>query len=101
MSSYITVFLVVITVLPAYSQLPFSAYGNCTENTRGFINIESEARNIPAVYCDASPFSEGLAAVKKGNTWGFIDAVNRPDIAFQSDGKIGRASWRERECLYV
>ncbi len=72
--------------MPAHSQNLFSTYGNCTEYTHGFINIEDETKNIAPLYCDAQSFSEGLAAVKKGDKWGFIDADNNVVIAFQYDG---------------
>ena len=34
---------------------------------------------------EIAPYSEGLAAVRKGNEWGFIDEQGRLAIAFRSD----------------
>lgn len=72
-------------MMPVHSQESFSTYGNCTANTYGFISMEGEAKNIPPVYCDATPFSEGLAAVKHQKKWGYIDADNHAIIGFTFD----------------
>ena len=41
-------------------------------------------------YDEVCPYSEGRAAVRKGEFWGYVDEVARIDI------EIGRASCRER-----
>ncbi|MGO3109663.1 MAG: WG repeat-containing protein [Sphingobacterium sp.] len=83
---YFITFLTLIAVMSAHSQELLSTYGNCTEYAHGFISIESESKDIAPLYCDAMSFSEGLAAVKKGDKWGFIEAKNNVVIGFQYDG---------------
>lgn len=48
----------------------------------GYINKENE-QVIKNKYSDARDFSEGLAAVKKGNKWGYINKNNESIIEFQ------------------
>ena len=48
----------------------------------GYLN-EKGIVIIPFEYDDANPFTDGLAAVKKGNLWGYIDYNNRVIIDFQ------------------
>ena len=62
-----------------------ATYENCTEYTYGFINIQDPTRGIDPEYCAANTFSEGLAAVKMGGKWGFINASNQVVIDFQYD----------------
>jgi len=51
----------------------------------GFINLHDKAKNIPAMYRSVSNFTEGLAAVCKGEKWGYIDLNNQMVIDFQFD----------------
>ncbi|MBC9797224.1 WG repeat-containing protein [Sinomicrobium weinanense] len=81
----IIIFLLWMAAIPVQAQGLFSTYGNCSQNTYGYINIKDTAQSIAPVFCDASTFSEGLAAVKKDGKWGFIDAGNKEVIAFQFD----------------
>lgn len=47
--------------------------------------IESINKPILAALDEVRPFSEGLAAVRKGNQWGFIDTEGQLVIDFRSD----------------
>ncbi len=44
-----------------------------TRKLYGYRNSRTKADVIPPQYQNALPFSEGLAAIKKGGKWGFID----------------------------
>lgn len=81
----IIAFLLLITVMSAHAQEPFSAHGNCTKRAYGFVSIKSEAKNIPPIYCMANGFSEGLAAIKSTEKWGYIDANDKAIIDFKFD----------------
>lgn len=95
MRNTVGLFVLLIAVLPASAQTMFSSYGNCSENMYGFVNINNKTRNIPPVYCLVNRFSEGLAAVKKGGKWGYIDTNNNEVIGFDFDYaqnfKLGQA----------
>jgi len=58
---------------------------NAQEAGHGFVNMKDSSKSIPPVYGSASGFSEGLAAVKKGDKWGYIDVSNKVVIDFQFD----------------
>lgn len=64
-------------------------------NRWGFLDKRNQQVVIAAKYMAAFGFSEGLAAVKKLDTWGFIDIEGREIIPFQykfvghfSDGRV-------------
>jgi hypothetical protein len=44
-------------------------------NKWGFMNISGDIQ-IPAIYDSASDFSDGLACVRNGDLWGYIDTKN-------------------------
>src|SRR5690606_18758861 len=71
----------------------------------GFVNTKDSSKSIPPVYGSASGFSEGLAAVKKGGKWGYIDVNNKAVIDFQFDYarrfKQGRAIVQKGDCYGV
>ena len=48
----------------------------------GFFNIKENKLQIPANYDNCNSFSEGLASVKKGDAWGYIDTNNKVVIPF-------------------
>lgn len=50
----------------------------------GFID-ETGNEVIPVQYDQAKPFSEGLAAVKKGDKWGYINKIGEIIIPFKYD----------------
>lgn len=52
----------------------------------GFIHLEDSTQDIPPEYTDAQHFSQGLAAVKKEEKWGFITPDNQQRIRMQYDG---------------
>lgn len=90
-----TVLLVLlIAFLPSKAQ-DIDSFGLCSEEAWGFINVYDSTKSISAIYCSASGFSEGLAAVEKGGRWGYIDVNNNVVIDFQFDYansfKSGRA----------
>ncbi|MGV3762940.1 WG repeat-containing protein [Parapedobacter sp.] len=64
-----------------------TAFGSISAQkmAHGFVNTKDGSKNIPPVYGAASSFSEGLAAVKKGEKWGYIDVNNKAVIDFQFD----------------
>jgi len=55
-----------------------------TEQGVGAVDTEGNVV-IPFIYEVASPFFEGLAAVKRGDKWGFIDGQGQTAIPFQYD----------------
>ncbi|WP_298355293.1 WG repeat-containing protein [Runella sp.] len=61
----------------------------------GFFEIAKDGEpiiKIPSIYENAMPFFEGLAAVKKGNKWGYINEYNEKIIPFEyehADSFIG------------
>lgn len=81
----VTILLVLATMIPIKAQEAHNSFGNCSENTWGYINIYNSSKNIPPVYCSAIGFSEGVSAVKKGEKWGFIDENNKEVIPFDFD----------------
>jgi hypothetical protein len=48
-----------------------------------FFSCVGQQPDIPAKYEEVAYFSEGLAAVKKDNRWGFIDTLGKIKIGFQ------------------
>lgn len=52
----------------------------------GYRNPRTRVEVIPPQYQNAQPFSEGLAAVKIGGKWGFIDYLGNEVIPPQYDG---------------
>ena len=65
-------------------------------NLYGYRNRQTKKNLIPPQYPDAHNFMEGLAAVKQGKTWGFIDTKNTMVIAPQFGFAYGFA---EGMCL--
>lgn len=43
----------------------------------GYIDVESGLQTVPVVYEAARAYSEGLAAIRQNNKWGFIDKSGR------------------------
>lgn len=81
-----TALLFLLTMsLPLIAQKEVSPFGMCSEEAWGFINVYDSTKRIPAIYCSSSGFSEGLAAVKKGEIWGYIDTGNNVVLDFQFD----------------
>jgi len=76
--------LVFMTSVPIKAQEAVAPPGNCPY-AYGFVNIKDSSKSIVPVYCSASGFSEGLAAVKKGGKWGYINVNNKAVIDFQFD----------------
>jgi hypothetical protein len=70
------------------------------ENGIGFID-QTGAEVVPLEYEDADHFSEGLAAVKKGGKWGFVDVHGRGVIGAQyawvSSFHAGRAMFAKQD----
>lgn len=101
MRQYSIAFLFLISMTSSFSQLPLSAGDHSLEKAYGFISMGTEIPHIPPMYVDAMPFSEGLAAVKKGEKWGFIDVNNQPIIPFRFDDvrsfRMGLSIAREGE----
>lgn len=73
----------------------------------GFFNAKSKEKICSAIYDDAYPFTEGLAAVKTNGKWGFIDnsavEVIKPiydEVSSFSDGlaavKLGKYGYINR-----
>lgn len=81
--------IVLLLLLTAFSSLKaqteVGSFDFCSEEAWGFINLFDSTKSIPAMYCSANGFSEGLAAVKKGRQWGFIDKSNKVVLDFQFD----------------
>lgn len=95
-----TAFLFLLTMsLPLIAQKEVSSFGMCSEEAWGFINVYDSTKRIPAIYCSASGFSDGLAAVKKGDIWGYIDTGNHVVLDFQFD--YARSFKQERAIVKV
>lgn len=54
-----------------------------TTGKYGFINWHSGEVEIPFIYDGAKDFYEGVAAVKKGDYWGYIDSDNNMVLDFK------------------
>ena len=52
------------------------------DKTYGFASVDGSIA-VPAVYDSCQDFSNGLAAVKSGSNWGFIDPNNKTVIGFK------------------
>ena len=65
----------------------------CRNGKRGFLNVRSGEVAIPEQYRRAWVFSEGVAAVMKGDKLGFVDARNETVLPFRYDyaGRNGMA----------
>lgn len=84
-SKHTAVFLLVFMIsVPIKAQEAAESPDNCPY-AYGFVNIKDSSKSIVPVYCSASGFSEGLAAVKKGGKWGYINVNNKAVIDFQFD----------------
>lgn len=83
--AFVAFLLLFIMSLPLQAQEKVDSFDNCSEGASGFINVYDSTKSIPAIYCSASGFSDGLAAVKKGGRWGYIDADNNVVLDFQFD----------------
>lgn len=59
--------------------MPFNAYADTEAGEFSYTEI------ITPTYEDARRFSEGLAAVKRGNKWGYINESGEVEIDFQYD----------------
>ncbi len=81
----LAIYIYLLMILPVHGQELFSSYENCTKDTYGFVSVKQGVESIPPTYCAAAAFSEGLAAVKQGDKWGFIDAENKTVIPFRFD----------------
>lgn len=80
-------------------------YGFCDAGRREIIGTQ---------YCDALPFSDGMARVRKNDSWGWIDAAGKPFgfgryeeiedfseglAAFRKDGKWGYVDKQMKEVI--
>lgn len=94
-----------MSMMTAHAQEPFASYGNCTERIYGFVSLNGKAHDIPAAYCDATGFSEGLASVKREGQWGYIDVRQNIQIPFSFDYagpfQYGQAIVQQGECRGV
>ena len=87
------------------SGVNFDAYGQelvrrqGPKNKWGFVDKATGEVVIPYIYKEVSPFSEGLAAVKSGNKWGFIDKTGKVVIQFNYDGAGGFSEGLAPVCI--
>jgi hypothetical protein len=96
--------------LSLYETMPFSeglaavATGHKESKEEGFTNtnwgyVDTKLELvIPGIYDEAHDFSEGLACVKKGNLYGFVDASGREIIAPQFDD-TGKDGFKDGLCV--
>lgn len=66
----------------AYSQKAFFA------GKEGQVYLYVDGAQVAGPYQDALPFSDGWAAVKKNEKWGFIDTAGNVQIDFQFDDAL-------------
>jgi hypothetical protein len=79
-----------VRVPPTYNRLlPYVSGMACATSMSwrscGFIDKEGKSR-IPFLFEDGRSFSNGMAAVKRNNKWGFINEAGQLAIDFQFDG---------------
>lgn len=80
------VLLYLVSAMNVNAQAFSSSFENCSEYSYGFVHIRDQGKNIPPAYCAVNRFAEGLAAVKTGGKWGYIDVENKKVIPCQFDG---------------
>lgn len=64
-------------------EFPYLLAKDNTTGKYGYLNWHTGEVAIPFIYDAATPFGDGLAAVKKGEYWGYIDADNNVKIDFK------------------
>ncbi|MEA4988508.1 MAG: WG repeat-containing protein, partial [Anaerovorax sp.] len=64
-------------------EFPYLLAKDNTTGKYGYLNWHTGEVAIPFIYDAATPFGDGLAAVKKGGYWGYIDADNNVKIDFK------------------
>lgn len=84
---------------PKYSYLSIEREGYRVSKEPGKLSkyrfIDNHGSTFFDEYEDAKPFSEGLAAVKVNNKWGYIDTQGKYVISPQYNQDDARESWRK------
>lgn len=80
-NNFRTFLAVILTLTLIITVMPFNAYADTDTDAGEFSYTEI----ITPTYEDARTFSEGLAAVKRGSKWGYINKSGEVVIDFQYD----------------
>lgn len=69
--------------LRVLEEFPYLLAKDKTTGKYGYLNWYTGEEAIPFIYDAATPFGDSLAAVKKGEYWGYIDVNNNVKIDFK------------------